>query len=124
MSRTALNGYVLGDIEKEYLFKLIKRLSAVYFTEIIGYALMGNHFHLLVRMLPGEEFSDNEIERRFNILYGDLKDRNLAVGQIPLLREKWASLSEFIKDIKQCFSDITIDCIIGRGFSGRNVLKA
>ena len=40
MSRTALDGYVIGDVEKDYLFKLIKRLSSVYFAEVIGFCLM------------------------------------------------------------------------------------
>ncbi len=30
MSHTALEGYVIGDIEKEYLFKLIKKLSRLW----------------------------------------------------------------------------------------------
>jgi hypothetical protein len=30
ISRTALDGVVLGDIEKDFLLKLIKRLSSVY----------------------------------------------------------------------------------------------
>ncbi len=104
MSRTALDGYVIGDVEKDYLFKLIKRLSSIYFTEVIGYCLMGNHFHLLVRMHPGEEYSDEEIKKRFSLLYGDDKNRNLGNGQIPSLREKWATLSEYVKEIKQTFS--------------------
>ena len=37
MSRTALEGFVLEDMEKEYLLKLIKRLSRVYFAEVIGF---------------------------------------------------------------------------------------
>ena len=37
MSRTALDGYVIGDIEKEFLLKLIKQLSSVYFTEVMGF---------------------------------------------------------------------------------------
>ena len=43
MSRTALDGFVLGDVEKEHLLKLIKRLSKVYFSEVLGFCLMGNH---------------------------------------------------------------------------------
>ena len=104
MSRTALDGYVIGDVEKDYFFKLISRLSAVYFTEVIGFCLMGNHFHLLVRMHPGEEYSDEEIKKRFSLLYGDEKNRNLGDGQIPSLREKWADLSQYVKEIKQTFS--------------------
>jgi hypothetical protein len=40
ISRTALDGYVIGDVEKEFLLKLIKRLSAIYFAEVIGFCLM------------------------------------------------------------------------------------
>jgi len=65
ISRTALDGYVMGDIEKEYLLKLIKRLSSVYFAEVLGFCLMGNHFHLVVRMHTGEKYSDDEMRRRF-----------------------------------------------------------
>ena len=65
ISRTALDGFVLGDAEKEYLLSLLQQLSAVYFTEVLGFCLMGNHFHLLVRMLPETEFSDAEIRTRF-----------------------------------------------------------
>jgi len=44
ISRTVLDGFVLGDVEKDYLFKLIKRLSSVYFSEVFGFCVMGNHF--------------------------------------------------------------------------------
>ncbi len=104
MSRTALDGYVIGNVEKEFLFKLIKKISKVYFAEVIGFCLMDTHFHLLIRMHPGEMYSDNEIKKRFKLYYKDKKDRELADGQIPLLREKWATLSEYVKDIKQSFS--------------------
>jgi len=44
ISRTALDGFVLGDVEKDYLLRLIKHLSSVYFAEVLGFAIMGNHF--------------------------------------------------------------------------------
>ena len=104
ISRTALDGFVLGDTEKEYLLDLIKRLSSVYFAEVLGFSLMGNHFHLLVRMQPGGNFADEEISGRYRVYYG--KDLKGKVGQdlIPKLREKWSSLSEYVKEIKQGFS--------------------
>ena len=104
MSRTALDGFVLGDIEKEYLVSLIKRLSKAHFSEVLGFCVMGNHFHLLVRMHPGEKFDDEKIKGRFLEYYGDDKEMVLGEGQIPLLREKWSSLSEYMKEIKQGFS--------------------
>ena len=104
VSRTALDGFVLADVEKDYLLNLIKRLSSVYFGEVLGFCLMGTHFHLLVRMHPGDDTSDDEIKKRFKLYYGDDKKRELTEGQIPYFREKWGSLSEYVKEIKQGFS--------------------
>jgi len=103
-SGTALDGFVLGDAEKEYLLTLIQRLSAVYFTEVLGFCLMGNPFHLLVRMLPEEAFSDAEVRTRFQRYYGADSERHLLDGQLPTLRAKSASLSEYVKELKQSFS--------------------
>ena len=49
MSRTALDGYPLGDLEKEFLVDVIRKKSRIYFVDVLGYCIMGNHFHLLVR---------------------------------------------------------------------------
>jgi REP element-mobilizing transposase RayT len=104
ISRTALDGFVLGDVEKDYLLSLIQQLSAVCFTEVLGFCLMGNHFHLLIRMQPEAAFSEDDIRARFQRYYGADSERQLMAGQIPTLRAKWASLSEYVKEIKQIFS--------------------
>lgn len=104
MSRTALDGFVLGDVEKEFLFDLIKRFSRVYFVEIIGFCIMGNHFHLLARMYPDNNFSDDNIKQRYKLYFGDDKKHGIEDGQIPCFRTKWGDLSEFVKEIKQGFS--------------------
>ena len=102
MSRTALDGFPLKDVEKDFMLDLIKRFSALYFTEILGFCLMGNHFHLLVKMIPEDRFSDEDIQKRFERFYGD--SRAFAEGQIPYLREKLSSLSEFMREIKVGFA--------------------
>ena len=104
VSRSALDGFPLGDVEKDYLLQLIRRLSSVYFAEVLGFSLLGNHLHLVVRMHPGEIVSDAEVRRRFAIYYGPDSDRELTDGQIQLLRTKWASLSEYVRESKQTFS--------------------
>ena len=48
MSRTALDGFPLGDVEKDYLQETIKQFGRLYFVDILGFVLMGNHFHLIV----------------------------------------------------------------------------
>jgi len=102
MSRTALDGFPLGDIEKDFMLDLIRRYASLYLVEILGFCLMGNHFHLLVKMLPGYKFSDEEIEKRFVGFYGD--ERVFTDGLIPSLREKLSSLSEFMREIKVGFA--------------------
>jgi REP element-mobilizing transposase RayT len=102
ISRTALDGFPFGDAENEYLVSLINRLRKVYYTEMLGFCCMGNHFHLLTRMLPEVDFADKEIQKRYEIRYG--KDRDFAEGQIPFFRTKLSSLSEFVKEIKIGFS--------------------
>ncbi len=103
ISRTALPGFVLGDIEKDYLVSLIKRLSAVFFVDVFGFCVMGNHFHLLVKVKTSEHYSDSDVKRRVGLYYQD-ETRVVTDGQLPLFRDKLASLSEFMKDIKQRFS--------------------
>ena len=98
MSRTALDGFPLKDVEKDFMLDVIKRFSSLYFTEVLGFCLMGNHFHLLVKMIPEDRFTDEEIKKRFEGYYRDSRD--FTEGQISYLREKLSSLSEFMREIK------------------------
>jgi REP element-mobilizing transposase RayT len=102
ISRTALEGFPLGAAEKDQLVYTINKLSRLYFSEVLGFCIMGNHFHLLVRMFPETDFTNKDIKQRFENFYG--KNRKFSRGHIPFYRRKWASLSEFIKEIKQSFS--------------------
>ena len=52
MSRTAFDGFPLGDIEKDFMIDLIKRYSSLYFVEILGVG----YLNLCVKLrlaLPG-----------------------------------------------------------------------
>jgi putative transposase len=98
ISRTALDGYVLGDVEKDFFVRLLKDKAAIYFIEIIGYCVMGNHFHLLVRMLSDSGYTDKEITQRYQGIYGE--DSLLPKERIGYYRAKWSSLSEFVKELK------------------------
>ena len=107
ISRTALDGYVIEEADKDYFVDLLKHLSNIYFVEVMGFSVMGNHFHLVVRMKSSEGISDEEIKQRFDSYYNKDKketDKAFAEGQIPCLRQKWSNLSEYVKDIKQNFS--------------------
>ncbi len=55
-------------------------------------------------METGRDKSHEEIRKRFKLYYGENEKRELSQDLIPALREKWGSLSEFVKEIKQGFS--------------------
>ena len=114
ISRTTLDGYPFGDMEKEFFHGLLRSMALVYFMDIIGYCLMGNPFLLLVRTRPEEEVADEEIRARLEALYGD--DRKLQTGQIPYLRARWCRLSEFMRTLKLRFTRFDNKCHGRRGY--------
>src|SRR6056297_3956990 len=101
MSRTALPGLPFDAVDKDDFLARLKTLSRVYFTEILGFCLLDNHFHLLVRMFPEDHISSAELEERYHRKYG--KESVFPESKAGELRRKWASLSEFVKEIKESF---------------------
>jgi REP element-mobilizing transposase RayT len=102
ISRTALQGFPLEDIEKDFLVEQMKHASQLWFVDIMGFCCMGNHFHLLVRMLPDTDFSDADMLKRLAAYYGE--DRVFGADQLPTYRQKLSSLSEFVGEIKVRFA--------------------
>ena len=103
ISRTALPGYVLGDVEKDYLLGLIKSLSGIFFVDVFGFCIMGNHFHLLIKMNAPEGYACEEVKRRL-ALFRNCDEELLTDGQLPFFNDKFSNLSEFLKELKQRFS--------------------
>jgi REP element-mobilizing transposase RayT len=120
MSR-AVNGEMLFDNDsKETLRNQLHQAAEFSGVEIITYALMTNHFHVLVRVPEQKEVSNKELVRRYKALYP--KPTLWAAMQIEMLetvlagngpdaqkmREKllrrMGDISEFMKTVKQRFS--------------------
>ncbi|MDY7035388.1 MAG: transposase [Thermodesulfobacteriota bacterium] len=102
MSRTALDGYPFSDADKDEFVNILKKLSSIYFVDVLGYCVMGNHFHGLFIINPDHYYTDEEIKKRFVLMYGD--ETVFEDGFIPHYREKWSSLSKFMQEVKQTFS--------------------
>ncbi len=102
ISRTALPGFPLGDIEKDKLLDIIRYFSKIYFVDILGFAIMGNHWHLAVKVYPHEYAERDEVKDRFANRYGD--DVYFGDNQHKKFSKKWTDLSEFVREIKQTFS--------------------
>jgi len=92
----------LGDVEREVLPGLVQKFAKLYFVDVLGFCLMGNHFHLLVRVHPDTAFTDKEIKARVEAYYEGEKE--VFSTSIPKYRDKLGSLSEFVRDIKQGFT--------------------
>lgn len=103
ISRTALQGLPIKDKDNDYLLGLIRKLSNLYFVDVLGFALMGNHFHLVVRMYPGSEAGEEEIKKRLDKYYGE-KLNVVGDVQISEYRRRLTDLGAFVKDIKQGFT--------------------
>ena len=93
-------GY-LKKAEKEYFLKLIRRLSEVFFIEIISYAIMSNHFHLVIKTKAVEEIKESQAVKRALLLY---KERVVITRKEDYWRRKLCDISYFMKELKQRFS--------------------
>ena len=79
-------GYVLGDVEKDYLLGLIKNLSDLFFADVFGFCIMGDHFYLLIKMKAAENYSNEEVKRRLS-LFRKCDVGVITDGQVPIFRE-------------------------------------
>jgi len=103
MSRTVGGEFLLGDTEKEKLLSIIKHYSSIYFVNVIGFCIMDNHFHLLVKTDSIENvYEDDLLERIFR--YTKQKDREFSKDELEFFKTKLSDISEYIKSIKQTFS--------------------
>jgi len=120
MTRTVNGERLFGDREKEVLRKMLWQVADFSGVEVLTYALMGNHFHVLVRVPECGELSDRELLRRWRVLYPkptEYEAASLAVMERTLeedgdeaeairrrLLARMGDISEFMKTLKQRFT--------------------
>lgn len=90
-----------SSFEKEFFLRLLRTLAGIYLVDVISYAILDNHFHLLVRVLPGNYLTEEEAVERALKFYSPgivfLKDANY-------WKNKLSDISSFMKDLKQRFT--------------------
>ena len=69
MSRTVNGERYLDDPAKEVFRKQMWQIAEFCGVQVLTYAIMSNHFHVLVRVPKKTTPDDNELLRRFHILY-------------------------------------------------------
>ena len=102
ISRIVGSEYYLGDTEKEKLFMIIKRYAQLYLVKIIGFCIMDNHFHLLVKSEPESAYTDEEILEKLVKFYGG--NLEYSKKEIERYRDKLEDISGFVQSFKQTFT--------------------
>ena len=120
MSRTVNGERVFNDPEKEVLRRQLHQVAEFCGIEVVTYAIMSNHFHVLVRVPEPGPVSDAELMRRYRILYPRPRRHSTALVSVleellkaggpaaEQIRQKltrlMGDLSVFMKILKQRFS--------------------
>jgi putative transposase len=109
---------LFSNDEKEYFLRLMERLSSGFFIRIHAFAVMSNHFHILVTEmgLEAKQASKEELLNRYKLIYakqsepppGRYESNGNIIpdvdGGIQRLRTRFGSVSRFVQELKQGFS--------------------
>jgi REP element-mobilizing transposase RayT len=120
MTRTVNGERLFGDREKEVMRKMIWQVADFSGVEVLTYCVMANHFHVLVRVPEQGKVSDQELLRRYRVLYPkptkyqtasiQILEKDLRQGgeEAEVIRRKllarMGDVSEYMKAVKQRFS--------------------
>ena len=119
VSRIGGKRFLLDDGEKRILLSLVRAAAVFSGVDLLSYALMDNHFHLLVRVRPRGSLSEGELRRRIRTLQGEGKSANLFAqwekwkknGSASRVREeqcrylsRMGDLSQFVKTFKEAYT--------------------
>ncbi len=121
-SRCVDRTFRFDDDDKTRIVEQMKRMGRFCGVEIGTYAVMSNHFHILLHVLPPRELADEELVGRVAALYGSERAeklrvewasdrragdesamRQLAEERAALLR-RMGDLSQYMKELKQWIS--------------------
>ncbi len=119
MSRIVRRKFWIDDEEKMLLLEGIRRAAVFCGVEIYTYAIMDNHFHLLVRVPAKRDVDDTELRHRMAALYGSERtDAQFAIWAIwassgradrteaekARLKARMFDLSQFCKTFKERYT--------------------
>ena len=119
VSRIGGKRFLIDEKEKAILLGMIRAAAAFSGVELYTFAIMSNHFHLLVRVPRKKAVSDAELLRRMEALYGtprfrkvlekwekwtDRKQEWRVLDEKSRMRARMYDLSQFCKTFKEAYT--------------------
>lgn len=123
MSRVVNREHVLGDEEKEFFLRTMRKLEAFMGVRVLTYCIMSNHWHILLEVPSLPDLDDTELLRRIRGFYPKqrasmivheydrIKAHAIQTGNEAWLDEwrlkytsRMGDLSAFAKELKERFS--------------------
>ena len=119
ISRITGQQFLMNAEEKDVLMRSMFNVAIFSGVEILTFALMDNHFHILVKVPRPHEVDEAELQKKMRVLYGDAKtDRLLHDWETwnkrglsfkvetaqEALRLRMFDLSQFCKTLKETYT--------------------
>ena len=106
---------------KQWLENRMANLSQIFAVDLLAYAIMSNHYHIVVSLRPSKSdtWSDNEIKERWSEVFSTPEEAS--AEQLALWRERLCSLSWFMRCLNEPLARVANredDCK-GRFWEGR-----
>ena len=114
--------FLQEESERNDLVEMIRRAADFTGVRLLGWCIMINHFHILAFLPAPAEVDENEVLRRYGVLKGSKGAAALewqlarlrqegetgckeAERRLDALRKRMYSIGEFVKIVKQWFSE-------------------
>lgn len=119
ISRVIDRRMLLDEEEKTRMMDLMRRTAGFCGVEVMTFAVLDNHFHLLLHIPQPQDISDEELIRRLGFLYGQgtVRKHARALGRLREVHDhegadaykqrftyRMHDLSEYMKTFKQRFT--------------------
>jgi len=73
ISRTAYQSFLFNEEAKGVFVRMLFHQAAFAGVDVLGYCVMSNHIHLLIRVTPVDSLPDSTLLERYGNYYGDIK---------------------------------------------------